>query len=132
MLSTIPFRAISLVMLQKKCIFAEKINDMKKLIYLIILCGLVMGCCKKKDTIQNPRRLVMVVIHNYTKADEPYRCYGIYKEVDRRFNYTYHDSTWHSITYIDWEWGEDYYTNEYGDTVFIRYYDYTNYPRRED
>lgn len=54
MLSTIPFRAISLVMLQKKCIFAEKINDMKKLIFLIILCGLVMGCEQEYKVHYNP------------------------------------------------------------------------------
>lgn len=77
-------------------------------------------------------RLIGEIVIYYEKMDEPYRMYGTYKRIIKRYNYYYYDSTYHFGKRIDSLHGWDYYTNEYGDTTCIIFTDYTNYPRRKE
>lgn len=56
---------------------------------------------------------------------------GIYKRVYRKYNYSYVDSTKGYIRFNNF-YGMEYATTPKGDTVFMEFIDYTNYPRREE
>lgn len=100
---------------------------MRKLLYLIIVCAVVGSMC----AIQREHKMLKEIVVNYEKTDSPYQYYGYYKEVFRKYNYLYHDSSLHFET-LDENHGINIFINEYGDTVSMTYVDYTNYPRREE
>lgn len=85
------------------------------------------------DTIPlKDHRMIKEITVNYKKTDSPNARYGLYREVFRKYNYHYKDSSRHWVRHIDKMHDIDCYINEYGDTVKFEYTDYTNYPRRED
>ena len=98
---------------------------MKKLILILISC-IAFCCCLEKH-----RMMTGKVVRDWTKTDSSYIRYGYYKEVKRTFNYIYKDSIMRS-SMIDTIHGIHNFINEYGDTVYQIYIDYTNYPRREE
>ena len=103
---------------------------MKKLLLSIILIGLL-GC---KNTPDRPaeRELLKEIVIEYSETDEPYRRHGTQKEIYRIYNCKYEECDIHEIRPHDIMHGIVYHMNSYGDTVRIRYIDYTNYPRREE
>lgn len=82
--------------------------------------------------VEKERKMIKEIVVNYDSTDTPYMRHGIYREVYRKFNYAYHDSTYDIGERLYDEHERDYYVNEYGDTVLIVYTDFTNYPRREE
>lgn len=84
------------------------------------------------DTIPlKDHRMIKEITVNYKKTDEPNARYGYYKEVFRKYNYHYKDSSRRWVRRIDRMHTIYCYINEYGDTVMFRYIDYTDYPRRD-
>lgn len=82
------------------------------------------------DSIE-PHRMIEEIVINYDTADYPYKRSGTYKEIYRKYNYGYFDSTYLGEMLDDMH-ERDYYINECGDTVLIIYTDLTNFPRREE
>ena len=111
-------------------IFAAKYDDMKKILILLCIMSMFLGCCKK--AAQTPgHRLIEEIVVDFDNDDDEYRKYGYYRKVFRKYNYEYYDSTWYDMK-IDSFRRACCYVNEFGDTTFILYVDYTNYPRREE
>lgn len=103
---------------------------MKKLLLLFGIILIPIGCFQKKQ--ENDRKLLEEIVVEYQASDTPYMLYGYNKEIYRRYNYQYRDSSYHFVERIDEMHEIDCFINEYGDTVMFRYIDFTNYPRRED
>lgn len=74
-------------------------------------------------------RMVKEVVINYSKTDSPYIYCGVMKDIYRKYNYTYKDSFYHWDATLDSKHAKYYYTNEFGDTVFISYCDYSDFPK---
>lgn len=102
---------------------------------LIAVCGHHSVILKKlgiNQEIFKWRKMIGEDTVYYNKTDNPYRFYGTYKEIYRRYNYIFCDSIYNLGDRPDNMHGRSYYINEYGDTILIIYTDYTNFPRRED
>lgn len=115
---------------------------MKKLLIFAFMVFAIIAVCNQHSVIleklrmhQEPfgwHKMVRKDTVYYDKTDSPYRFYGTYKEIYRRYNYPYYDSTYDLGVRPDDMHGISYFINEYGDTVLCIYTDYTNFPRRED
>lgn len=98
----------------------------KRAIGVAITMMLVVSCNHSAK-----RKLLDEIVINYQKTDVAYVKYGYYKEIYRKYNYDYKDSTIISSS-IDSAHGVHNIINEFGDTVHQIYIDYSNYPRREE
>lgn len=104
---------------------------MKKLISLfVILTTIITGC--SHAPVQMERKLIGETVIDYHLTDSNYRLYGYYREVFRKYNYQYSDSTYYFARTIDKNHSVNCFINEYGDTVSFVYIDFSNYPRRDD
>ena len=112
-------------------IFAEKLNGMRKLLF-ITLCFFIVGCAQNKDVEQPPRKLLKEIVIDHSVTDSAYTHYGLTKEVYRIYNCEYEEVDYKEERTQDTHHGIRYFLNSYGDTVRITYTDYTNYPRREE
>ena len=112
---------------------------MKKCVVLLIVIGAILllleQCREYKekhcyDNVELHSKLVKEVIEDL-KDSACYKERGVYKRIYRRYNYGYADST---IGYYrtDNLHGVKYATVLKGDTVFMEFTDYTDYPRREE
>ena len=104
-------------------------------VVLILAILLVRQCYNYKekhryDDVSLHKKLIKEVIIDL-RDSACYREGGKYKRIYRRYNYRYTDSIKGYIRTDDLH-GIDYATTPIGDTVFMEFTDYTNYPRRED
>lgn len=109
----------------------RKIEDMKKILIVLWLTLLLLGCGKTGNNTTE-RKLLKEIVIEYSKTDSTYLWYGTTKEIYRIYNCEYREVDYAEAITSDVLHGVRYYLNEYGDTIHIKYTDYTNYPRREE
>ena len=108
---------------------------MKKLLYIIVILLCINALFWFKVYINSKpeaRKMLRETVVDYQSSDSIYKYYGIYKQVFRKYNYSYVDSFIAKDIRIDAAHGIDYFINEYGDTVCINFIDYSGYPRRKE
>lgn len=104
---------------------------MKKIVIIMFLIFLLIGCGQNNNQIKD-RILLKEIVINHSLSDSVYKHYGIYKEIYRIYNCNYQESSHKEVRTPDVHHGIDYYMNQFGDTVRMVFTDYTNYPRREE
>lgn len=100
---------------------------MKKLLIFNIIVLLVIIAIGSYPV--NPHhKLVKEVVINYNKTDSPYILCGVVRKIYKKYNYSYKDSFYHWWASEDGNHAKYWYTNEFGDTVYISYCDYGDFP----
>ena len=112
---------------------------MKKLLYILCILGIILLALKQchdykqrhcYDDRVPPSVLVKEVIVDLKDSD-CYKKYGIYKRIYRKYNYEYTDSL-EDMYGIDTQHVVHFATTYKGDTIFMEFVDYSNFPRREE